>query len=72
MAEKHHSETAGEYRKYRNRTGPGKGDERRPGDTDAYREGWERIFGKSKTQAKVKDRAMEKIARGPGSCPEFA
>lgn len=48
MSEKHHSETAGEYRKYRKQTGHGKGDKRRPGDDKAYNAGWERIFGKKK------------------------
>lgn len=45
MSEKHHSETAGEYRKYRKQTGPGKGDKDRTSNRDAYRDGWDRIFG---------------------------
>lgn len=66
MSEKHHSETAGEYRKIRKQTGPGKGDKRRPGNNEAFRDGWERIFGK-------KDRALARApGQGPGSCPEFA
>jgi hypothetical protein len=36
----------GVYEKHRKQTGPGKGDKRRPGNDDAYRQGWERIFGK--------------------------
>jgi hypothetical protein len=46
---KHHSETAGVYRKYRKQTGHGKGDKRRPGDEKAYAEGWDRVFGKKRT-----------------------
>jgi hypothetical protein len=34
------------YRKERIHTGPGKGDKDRTKDRDAFREGWERIFGK--------------------------
>ena len=41
---------SGEYRKYRKHSGPGKGDKQRPGDIEAYREGWERIFGKKKNE----------------------
>jgi hypothetical protein len=37
--------------------GAGKGDSRRPGDQDAYRRGWDRIFG-------------DKRPRGPGDDPE--
>lgn len=38
------------YIKQRIHSGPGKGDKRRPGDDDAYREGWERIYGKKKNE----------------------
>lgn len=36
----------GEYRKYRKEPSQGKGDRNRISDLEAYREGWERIFGK--------------------------
>lgn len=66
MSEKHHSDTQGEYRKIRKQMGPGKGDKRRPGDNETYREGWDRIFGK-------KDKALDRApGNGPGSAPEFA
>ena len=47
---KHHSETDGVYQKYRRQTGPGKGDRDRTGNREAYREGWDRIFGKDKKE----------------------
>jgi hypothetical protein len=45
---KHHSETDGEYRKYKKPPTQGKGDVQRPTNREVYREGWERIFGKRK------------------------
>lgn len=73
MSERHHSETAGEYRKYRKQSGWGKGDKRRPGDDDAFRDGWDRIFGRKSDANLTKDRALEsRPGNGPGSAPEFA
>jgi hypothetical protein len=40
---KHHSETQGEYRKYRKQTGHGKGDKRRPGDEKLFQKNFDEI-----------------------------
>lgn len=50
----------GEYRGYRRQTGPGKGDRNRITDLDAYRNGWERIFGKKNARNKQSSKTPRK------------
>ena len=50
----------GEYRGYRNQRGPGKGDRNRIADLDAYRTGWERIFGKKNARNKQSSKTTRK------------
>lgn len=35
--------------------GVGKGSSQRPGNTQAYKDGWDRIFGKNKNNKNLKD-----------------
>lgn len=37
----------------------GKGDDRRPGDVDNYKDSWDRIFGKGKKKKKVETSDVE-------------